>query len=167
MKSAYYAAVVSNTYRMAMDAYLADREHYAYDARWLDELQSVSHREYCTGYFLDDCREQNQLASSVGYLREKAYFATALEYDTDVLPSSLPLHNADGYLALFGQKNKLSVGDDAELLTPGQIGKPFTVREMYDEQGTPIPAAPHPHQRFFVRVPFPVAPGDILRAGSV
>jgi putative protease len=165
MKSAYYAAVVSNTYRMAMDAYLADRERYAYDPRWLSELQSVSHREYCTGYFLDDCRENAQLASSVGYLREKAYFATALEYDEATLPPHLPPVTEQGYLALFGQKNKLSVGDAAELLTPGQIGKPFTVTELYDEVGEPIPSAPHPHQRFFARIPFPILPGDILRAG--
>jgi collagenase-like PrtC family protease len=73
MKSAYYAAVVSNTYRMAMDAYLADKENYTYDPRWLDELYSVSHREYCTGYFLDDCRKESHLATTLGYLREKAY----------------------------------------------------------------------------------------------
>ena len=166
MKSAYYAAVVSNTYRMAMDAYLAQKEQYAYDPRWLDELQSVSHREYCTGYFLDDCREKDQLASSVGYLREKAYFATALEYDASEIPASLLLVTENGALAFFGQKNKLSVGDTAELLTPGQIGKPFIVTELYDEVGEPIPSAPHPHQRFFVRLPFPVEAGDILRAGN-
>ena len=165
MKSAYYAAVVSNTYRMAMDAYLRDGEQYCYDPRWYDELQSVSHREYCTGYFLDDCRENAQLASSVGYLREKAYYATALEYDEAALPAQLTPVNENGYLALFGQKNKVSVGDSAEFLTPGQIGKPFVVTELYDETGAPIPSAPHPHQRFFARVPFSVAPGDILRAG--
>ncbi len=165
MKSAYYAAVVSNTYRMAMDAYVRDGDRYQYDPCWYDELQSVSHREYCTGYFLDDCRENAQLASSVGYLREKAYFATALEYDEASLPAALQRVNENGYLALFGQKNKISVGDNAEFLTPGQIGKPFVVTELYDETGEPIPSAPHPHQRFFARVPFPVTPGDILRAG--
>ncbi|MBQ7337045.1 MAG: U32 family peptidase [Clostridia bacterium] len=165
MKSAYYAAVVSNTYRMAMDAYVRDGEQYAYDPRWYEELQSVSHREYCTGYFLDDCRENSQLASSVGYLREKAYFATALEYDKDALPAALPAVTEHGVLALFGQKNKISIGDAAEFLTPGEIGKAFTVTELYSEDGEPIPSAPHPHQRFFARIPFPVTPGDILRAG--
>ncbi|MBQ7319973.1 MAG: U32 family peptidase [Clostridia bacterium] len=165
MKSAYYTAVVSNTYRMAIDAYTADPAGYTYDPAWLDELESVSHREYCTGYFLDDCRENAQLASSVGYLREKAYFATALAYDESALPAGLPLTTEQGTLALFGQKNKLSVGDAAELLTPGRIGQPFTVTELYDEEGNPIPSAPHPHQRFFARIPLPVQPGDIIRAG--
>lgn len=167
MKSAYYAAVVSNTYRMAMDAYRRDGASYRYDARWMDELESVSHREYGTGYFLSDVRNCPQLASSVGYLREKAYFATALPYDPNDLPEALSAFNEQGYLALFGQKNKICVGDAAEFLTPGEIGKPFTVTELYNEQGEPIDAAPHPHQRFFARLPFPVAPGDILRAGNM
>ena len=166
MKSAYYAAVVCNTYRMAMDAYLADKDNYTYDSRWLDELYSVSHREYCTGYFLDDCRKESHLATTLGYLREKAYFATALEYDKEELPGGLTAQTEAGCLAYFGQKNKVSVGETAELLTPGQIGKPFVVTELYDEEGNPIPSAPHPQQRFFARVPFPVAPGDIIRAGQ-
>ena len=166
MKSAYYTAVVSNTYRMAIDAYTADPAGYTYDPSWLDELESVSHREYCTGYFLDDCRENAQLASNVGYLREKAYFATALAYDESALPADLPLTTEKGTLALFGQKNKLSIGDAAELLTPGRIGQPFTVTELYDEEGNPISSAPHPHQRFFARIPLPVQPGDIIRAGK-
>ncbi|MBQ7325833.1 MAG: U32 family peptidase, partial [Clostridia bacterium] len=51
MKSAYYAAVTANAYRMAMDAYAKDPEGYRYDPAWLTELESVSHREYCTGYW--------------------------------------------------------------------------------------------------------------------
>jgi putative protease len=49
MKSAYYTAVVTNAYRMAMDAYAADGARYVYRSEWLRELESVSHREYCTG----------------------------------------------------------------------------------------------------------------------
>ena len=40
------------------------------------------------------------------------------------------------------------------------------VTELYAEDGTPIPAAPHPSMIFFCRVPFDVHPGDILRAGD-
>lgn len=42
MKSEYYAAVVTNVYRMAIDRYLADPEKYVYDPAWLRELESVS-----------------------------------------------------------------------------------------------------------------------------
>ena len=166
MKSAYYTAVVTNAYRMAMDAYAADPERYCYRNEWLRELESVSHREYCTGYYLDDCRKESNLASSVGYIREKAYFSIALPYHEAELPVGLVPTTEYGTLARFKQKNKLCVGDSAELLTPGKIGLPFIVRELYDADGTPIAAAPHPLQTVYVRVPYPVREGDILRAGD-
>ena len=166
MKSAYYTAVVTNAYRMAMDAYSADPERYVYRSEWLRELESVSHREYCTGYYLDDCRKESNLASSVGYIREKAYFSIALEYDEAALPQGLVTQAEQGSLARFKQKNKICVGDSAELLTPGQIGRPFTVQEMYNEQGERIEAAPHPSQTVYIRVPYDVRVGDILRAGE-
>lgn len=62
MKSEYYAAVVTNVYRMAIDRYLADPEKYVYDPAWLRELESVSHREYCTGYWFDDPAENANTA---------------------------------------------------------------------------------------------------------
>ena len=166
MKSAYYTAVVTNAYRMAMDAYAADPERFAYREEWLRELASVSHREYCTGYYLDDCRKESHLATTLGYIREKAYFAIAQTYDETALPAGLVTVTADGVLARFKQKNKVCVGDSAELLSPGKIGQPFTVREIYSEEGEPMQAAPHPSQIVYIRVPFAVKEGDILRAGD-
>ncbi len=166
MKSAYYAAVVTNTYRMAMDAYAADPDGYTFCEAWQGELDSVSHREYCTGYYLDDCRAQSHLASSTGYIRDKAYFAIAQAYDETNLPGGLQAVNESGTLALFKQKNKICVGDVAELLTPGQVGRAFSVCELYDENGEAILAAPHPFQLFYIRLPFAVKSGDILRAGD-
>jgi putative protease len=158
--------VVTNAYRMAMDAYLADPERFAYRDEWLRELESVSHREYCTGYYLDDCRKESHLASSVGYIREKAYFSIALEYDETMLPEGLVAVTEQGSLARFKQKNKICVGNTAELLTPGKIGRPFVVQELYNEDGERIEAAPHPSQTVYIRVPYDVREGDILRAGE-
>lgn len=52
MKSAYYTAVTANAYRMALDAYGRDGEAYRFDPAWQSELESVSHREYATGFLL-------------------------------------------------------------------------------------------------------------------
>ena len=166
MKSAYYTAVVTNAYRMAMDAYFASPETYNFDERLLVELDSVSHREYCTGYYLDNPADAPQLASSTGYIREKAYFATALA-ETDVqFPKNAEKENADGKLYPFIQRNKVKLGDVAEVISPNKLGRPFTVKELYVEDGTAVEAAPHPAQRFFVRVPFEVLEGDIMRSGN-
>ena len=166
MKSAYYTAVVTNAYRMAIDSYLADPDNYKFDERLYVELESVSHREYCTGYYLDEPMDEAQLTSDVGYIRDKAYFATAVEYSLDDIPKNLEVENENGRLALFMQKNKVSLGDGAEVISPGFIGRALTVNELYDEKGVAIESAPHPFMRFWVRAPFLVKEGDIMRSAE-
>ena len=156
MKSAYYTAVVTNAYRMALDAYLRDPEKYKFDARLLRELDSVSHREYCTGYYLGLPFDEAQLCSKDGYIREKAYFAIAEGNDAEYGES----------LYRFRQKNKVKVGDIAEIISPSQVGKEFTVTQLFDLNGSPIDSAPHASQEFLCRVPFPVKDGDIMRSGG-
>ncbi len=152
MKSAYYAAVTTNAYRIAIDRYERDPENYRFDPALLRELESVSHREYATGFYFDDPAKEAQVVSQGGYLREKAYLATALSYD------------ASTGEALFIQRNKLTRGETVELITPGAVGKPFTAADLFDENGAPIESAPHPGMHFRLAVPFPVSPGDILRS---
>jgi putative protease len=165
MKSAYYTAVVTNAYRMAIDSYLKDPDGYVFDSRLMNELESVSHRDYATGYYLDKPIENAQTASTTGYIRDKAYFATAVEYNPNELPESLEAQNESGRLYKFIQRNKVSVGDAAEVISPGLIGQPFEVCEIYDEKGNALDSAPHPAMLFYVRVPFEVRVGDIMRSG--
>ena len=165
MKSAYYVAVVTNAYRMAMDAYNSSPENYEFNTSILRELDSVSHREYCTGYYLDLPADAPQLASTTGYIREKAYFSTALDWD-GAIPEGLIAGNENGRLYPFIQRNKVSVGDSAEIISPNKLGRAFTVTEIYSEKGEAILSAPHPAMKFFTRVPFEVKPGDIMRSGE-
>ena len=166
MKSAYYAAVVTNSYRMAIDAYLADPEGYVFHQRIMRELESVSHREYCTGFYLDSPMENPQMSTINGYIREKAYFATALEEGELPLPRGLEATTDNGTVFPFIQRNKIKLGDSAEIISPNKLGRAFTVTELYAEDGSPIEAAPPPSQKFFVRVPFEVCAGDIIRSGD-
>ena len=164
MKSAYYTAVVTNAYRMAIDAYLRDPQHYVFDEAWYREVESVSHREYATGFWFDDPKKEPQLCAENGYIREKAYFATVIERGN--APEGLETENEQGVLCRLKQRNKLSLGDKAELLTPSRVGIPLVVNELYDAEGTPIESAPHPLMEFYTRLPHAAAAGDILRAGE-
>lgn len=155
MKSAYYAAVVTNAYRAAIDGYMKDGDGFVLDKRWTSELESVSHREYCTGYFFDDPMKNAQTCTMPGYMREKAYLAVAIEDDKEK------------GLSLFVQRNKLCVGDKAELISPGKFGRAFEISGMYDENMNVIESAPHPFMKFYIKVPFEVREGDILRGASV
>lgn len=150
MKSAYYTAVTANTYRMAIDAYSADPSQYCFDPRWLRELESVSHREYATGFYYDLPGTDPKLVTMPGYMREKAYLAHAAA-------------DSDGKGARFIQHNKVKLGDTVELITPGQPGRQFTVTDLQNAQGEPIESAPHPLMEFTLSVPFAVREGDILR----
>ena len=150
MKSAYYTAVVTNAYKMAFDSYFSG--NYQYDPDWYRELESVSHRDYHTGYYFTDSHMDANLAPNNGYIKDKAYLAVAVGYD------------AESGLAEFTQRNKMCFGDDAELLTPGRIGREHKIGELFDENMNPIEATPHPYMKFFMKVDFEVRPGDILRA---
>ena len=59
----------------------------------------------------------------------------------------------------------MCVGDTIELLTPGKVGVSFVVNELYDKDGNPISSTPHPYMEFYMKVPFEVKAGDIIRAG--
>lgn len=171
MKSAYYTAVVTNAYRMAMDAYLSDPEEYKFDPAWYRELESVSHREYCTGYYFDKPIENAQLSTMTGYIRDKAYFATATEQDVSaelekISAAGIEIENEGGRLYRFIQRNKVKVGDRAEMISPSKIGAPLTVTEIYLPDGTVLESAPHPSMIFWARVPFEVHEGDIMRGAD-
>ena len=168
MKSAYYTAVTTNAYRMAIDRYLKEGEGYSYDPRLMRELESVSHREYCTGFYLDKPMDEPQLSTINGYIREKAYFATAIdagEYSLS-LPEGLEAENEGGKLYFFIQRNKIKLGDSAEIISPSKFGFPFEVTELYSDKGEAIESAPHPSQIFIARVPCEVRVGDIIRSGE-
>ena len=150
MKSAYYTAVVTNTYKMAIDSYFSG--NYQYDPLWYRELESVSHRDYATGYYYSDSHTDANLAKNNGYIKDKAFLAVAVGYDKET------------GLAEFTQRNKMVVGDSIELLTPGKVGSPLTVTKLYDENMNEITGTSHPYMRFFMPVPVEIKPGDIIRA---
>ena len=151
MKSAYYTAVVTNTYKMALDSYFSGE--YKYDERWYSELESVSHREYNTGYYFADSRTDANLCQNNGYIKDKAYLATCVSYDEKT------------GIATFTQRNKMTLGERIELLTPGKVGEEFPVDNLYDENMNPIDSTPHPYMTFKMKVDRPLFEGDIIRAG--
>ena len=150
MKSAYYTAVATNAYKMALDAYFAG--DYEYNPDWYRELESVSHRDYNTGYYFADSHADANLAPNNGYIKDKAYLSVVLSYDKNT------------GIAKLSQRNKMTVGDNAELVSPGKIGRELVIGEIYDENMAPIESTPHPYMTFCMKVDFEVYEGDILRA---
>lgn len=152
VKSAYYTAVTTNAYRIALDSYGREGDGYVFDERLMRELESVSHREYCTGFFYGAPNEGANTVSSGGYLRDKSYLATVLSYDKTA------------GAARMCQKNKLCLGDEVEIVSPGHVGRRFTVTGLTGVDDEAIDSTPHPGMEYTVNMPFDVESGDILRS---
>lgn len=150
MKSAYYTASVTNAYRIALDSYCEDPAGYENDERLKEEVESVSHREYDTGYFFAKPSENAKICENPVYIREKAYLGICTGYE-------------DG-LAVFEQRNKVISGMKAQILSPGQLGRDVIIEVLYDGDNNIIESAPHPFMVFKIKADFPVAKGDILRS---
>ena len=144
MKSAYYAAAVTNAYRHAID-YAQKGE--ALPQVWIDELNKVSHRPYCTGFYYGDPGQ---------HFAEASYFSDA--YVCAVVESC----TEDG-LAELTQRNRFCIGDTVELLTNEGEPIPFTVTELWDENGEAIAATPHAMMKFKMRMPVKCSALSILR----
>ena len=144
MKSAYYAAAVTNAYRHAID-YAARGEKLP--AVWLEEVNKVSHRPYCTGFYYGD---PGQYYSDATYFTDAEVCAVVEECD------------GEGN-ALLTQRNRFCVGDTVELMTNDAEPEVFTVTELVNEEGENITAVPHAMMRFRMKLPRACSRLSILR----
>ncbi|MDF2841035.1 MAG: peptidase, partial [Clostridia bacterium] len=61
------------------------------------------------------------------------------------------------------QRNKMVIGDEIEIIGPQRDMFAQKLEEMWDEEGEPIDAAPHPQMIVKMKMSKPVAKFDILR----
>ncbi len=147
-KSAYYAAVVTGAYRHAIDAALAGQP---LEPVWRDEVEKVSHRPYSTGFYFG---EPGQHTSHSRYVRDWQIMA--------VVTSCTP----DG-TALCELRNKLSAGDQLELVGPDLKPVSITVEGLTDGDGLSIPEARKPQMPFYLKLPVQAPPLSLLRRKAV
>ena len=144
MKSAYYAAVITNAYRHALDAAAAGDP---VPELWVRETEMVSHRPYCTGFYLGNQPGQ--------------CYAGTYESGADVV-AVVESCDEEGN-AVLTQRNKLAVGEELELLTPDGEPITFTVGVIFDAEGESVPDARHPMMSFSTKLPKAAPRLSILR----
>ncbi|MBW2180659.1 MAG: U32 family peptidase [Deltaproteobacteria bacterium] len=54
MKGIHYVASTVKTYREAIDSYYDNPQNFEVKKDWIDELNKISHRGYCTGFYFGD-----------------------------------------------------------------------------------------------------------------
>ena len=147
-KSAYYCGIITNAYRMAVDGWAAAGGGWSVPGWLVDEVHTVSHREYSTGFYFGP-EEAGQCYRDGGYVR-----------DWEV--SGVVTGCVDGMLVL-SERNRFSKGDTLELVLPGKRPAAIEVERMFDGEGNPIESANHPEMT--VQIPFcgDAPPGAFLR----
>lgn len=148
VKTAYYAAVVTNAYRRALDLYWRDPRGYAPPEELLAEVQKVSHREYFTGFYFGERDSQHTQDSQ--YIRQWDVCAVVESCD------------AQGNARLT-HKNKFAQGEEMELLLPGQPAQILVLPFMEDGGHQPIGLANLPGMTVYTRLPVEAPPMSILR----
>lgn len=154
MKSAYYTASITNAYRIALDKFYESPENYSPDERLRTEVESVSHREYDTGYFYGRPNLDAKICGSPEYIREKAYLGICVGYEEE------------NKLAVFEQRNKAVLNQKAQILSPSCTGTDIVIDNLYDAKNNPIESVPHPFMIFKIKTDMTVKVGDILRGGG-
>lgn len=151
MKTALYVAVVSRTYRQAIDDYLRDPSEYERNLPYYrDQISRCTYRDYSTGFFYGKPGSDAQIYDNSTYRREYTYLGMAHG------------KNAEG-LTGVEQRNKFYVGETIEIMKPDGRDLEVKVLRMVDEDGNPMESCPHPKQRFYVDLGTETDDFDILR----
>lgn len=145
-KSAYYAAVVTNAYRHAIDWFLRNPGREL--PRWIpEELEKISHRAYSAGFYLGG--EPGQVLENGGYVRRYEEIA--------VCTGRL------GSRTVLSQRNRFFRGDVADVLAPGEEPYLLPLDKIYDESGEPLEIANHAAMTVLLETDRRIPAGAIFR----
>lgn len=154
LKSDYYVATIVHIYRKAIDDYISNPEEFN-SSVYYEEIVKLRTRELTTFYFHNKNNQETQDYRGRQYNEEFEYAAKTLE-KTD----------KEGYI-LVGIKNKLSVGDYIEVITPEELkAKSFVIEAMLDSETKESILEINPGkkgQEVILKVPFEIDKGLVMR----
>ncbi len=151
MKTALYVAVVSRTYRKALDDYFEDPEKYEKNISYYkEEIAKCTYRQFTTGFFFGPTSHESQIYDHNTYVKGYVYLGMISCVDSD----------GSG---VFEQKNKFSVGDEVEIMKPSGENIRTKVLALRDEDGNEMESCPHPGQSITICTECTLEPFDIIR----
>ena len=118
LKTEYYIATVINAYRNAIDDYMRNPKDFNAE-KYIEELEKTKTRGLTTFYFNDRNNKDFQDYSGRQYNSDYEFGGKVIETREDKV--------------LIEIRNKLSVGDNLELIIPGKIEPlKFTINKLWD-----------------------------------
>lgn len=157
-KAAYYVALTVNAYRAALDSYLKGEKPPAWV---LDEVNKISHRPYCTGFFYgkptDGSNSQNpaEITNGGQYLENSGYMR---DYDFVGI-----VDGCENGVMRLTQRNYFTLEDCLELLPPRGEPISFKPAEMIDSGGEKITVARRATEKLTIPTEIIVPKNTILR----
>jgi len=126
-KSYYYTARTTQIYRQAIDDAVSGKK---FDLQLMTELESLAHRGYTDGFLeRHPPQEMQRYRDSSSRSQRQIFAGEVMEFDSDASR------------ILVDIKNKITVGDEVELLT-SKGNHPFVLKKITDQKGNDIECAP-------------------------
>lgn len=151
MKTALYVAVVTRTYRQAIDDYFTSEELYTERIPYYrEEIGKCTYRQFTTGFFYGATTHDTQIYDNNTYVKGYTYLGM------------IQGKNSAGFYELE-QRNKFLVGEEIEVMKPAGSNILARVEAIMDEEGNQIGSCPHPKQKIAIDLGIPLSPFDILR----
>jgi len=149
MKGINYLASSVKVYREAIDAYYASPADYTVNPSWLIELARISHRGYCTGFYLGD---PDQIAPN---------------YDNTLPPTvqtflGIIRSVLGDQEVILDTRNKFFAGQTVEILPAKGAARKDRILSIRDEFGTELPFA-QPNQMVRITLTENHFPNDLVR----
>jgi putative protease len=148
MKGIHYAATTVKIYREAIDRFYADPTDYVPASYWQSELDKITSRGYCTGFYLD---ERQQIRPNYRRPQPPAYALAAKV-----------LSSGDQRYAQVDVRNQIRLGDTVEILTPAGPPLKDSIAAIITSDGRRTDVA-NPGDRVSVQLGNTVRRFDLLR----
>jgi putative protease len=148
MKGIYYAATTTKIYRQAIDEYYDKK--WKFKQKWLDELMTISHRNYTSGFYFKKPGTEDHNYDSSAYKHTHKLVAKVLKDLGD-----------NHYL--LEVRNKLNVGDEVEIIQPK--GDPIKINfpEMQNNKNGESIESANPNTIIKIKTTLNLSEKDMIR----
>ncbi len=153
MKGIHYVGTAVKVYREALDALEADPQGYAVSSWWREELQKISRRDYCTGFYLGDPAE---VRPNYG----------ACKRDIPFVFAGKALADSENGRIDVAVRNRLRPGDRAEVLPRKGPVRSGVVEGIEDGNKAPLTVA-QPGSRVWLIMDMDCLENDLIRRVDV
>lgn len=158
LKTEHYLASIVHSYRNAIDDYILNPNSYDY-TKYMMEINKVKTRNLTTFYFND--RNNKDFQEYEGKQYNPNYeFGGVISQDAN-----------SGEIVNIGIRNKLSVGDELEIIVPNNIEpEKFTINKLFDSDNGEEIDTVNPGklgQSVKLQIPYDVKKGWVIRKSKI